>query len=180
MLFCCKPGGTSELGSHTKMFQKKRFLHWSSPNVRGADRIFWVGNCHEKYCPLYFFCPHILTNEPLAGSVLGILLWPSVPGERGKERGKRGREGRRKRKKESRKRGGVEEQGRRQEVEVGWEPTRSDSTQVETYSNSSILKIPRVRHLGFEVRSEENQSAFSDYKLKNYTRNSISKNNLLV
>lgn len=41
-------------------------------------------------------------------------------------------------------------------MEVGWEPTRSDSVQLETYSNSLILKIPRVRDLGFEARSEEN------------------------
>lgn len=56
--------------------------------------------------------------------------------------------------KESRTGGGVEEQVAKLR-NGGREPTRSDSTQLETYSNSWLLKIPRVRDLGFEARSEE-------------------------
>lgn len=41
-------------------------------------------------------------------------------------------------------------------MEVGWESTRSNSIQLETYSDSLILKIPRLRDLCFEERSEEN------------------------
>lgn len=41
-------------------------------------------------------------------------------------------------------------------MEIRGEPTRSDGTQLGTYSDSLILKIPRVRDLGFEERSEEN------------------------